>query len=330
MTMDLSILLASVLAASPPIVFAILGETITEKSGVINLSLDGSLLLTAMAAFVVALETHSVLAGFAVSMIVGAFIAWIIAFLSLTLYQSQLATGFVLTLLCRDLAYVLGNSYAHVPGPQVPHTPIPGLETLPVIGPILFNQDPVVYLSLMAIVGVWVYMYKTQPGLKLQGLGERPAAAFVRGVNVNAMRYVYTLVGGALVGLGGASFSLLVKPGWARPYGIEGTGWIALAIVIFGGWKPARAALGAYFFVALQTAVNVLQSALPDVPTQIFATLPFPLMILTLLFVTIGNSEGMNQVLSHLPEETQRLVRRVFKALQTSPPAALGTIFKKE
>ena len=328
--MDLSILLASVLAASPPIIFAILGETITEKAGVINLSLDGSLLLTAMAAFVVALETQSVLAGFAVSMIMGAFIASIIAFMSLTLYQSQMATGFVLTLVCRDLAYVFGNSYAHVPGPQVPHTPIPGLEMLPVIGPILFNQDPVVYLSLMAIVGIGAYMSKTQSGLKLQGLGERPAAAFGRGVNVTVMRYVYTLVGGALVGLGGASFSLLVKPGWARPYGIEGTGWIALAIVIFGGWKPVRGALGAYFFVALQTAVNVLQSALPDVPTQLFATLPFPLMILTLLFVTIGNAEGMNQVLSHLPEEAQRLVRGAFKALQTSPPAALGTIFKKE
>jgi simple sugar transport system permease protein len=182
----------------------------------------------------------------------------------------------------------------------------------------------------MTIVGVWAYLSKTQPGLRLQGLGERPAAAFVRGVNVTVMRYVYTLAGGALVGLGGASFSLLVKPGWARPYGIEGTGWIALAIVIFGGWKPIRGAMGAYFFVGLQTAVNVLQSALPDVPTQLFATLPFPLMILTLLFVTMGNSEGMNQVLSRLPEEVQRIVRRTFKALQTSPPAALGTIFKKE
>jgi ABC-type uncharacterized transport system permease subunit len=328
--MDISILLASVLAASPPIVFAVMGETITEKAGVINLSLDGSLLLTAMAAFVVSLETHSLLAGFVAGMIVGAFIASTIAFVSLTLYQPQVATGFVLTLVTRDLAYVLGNSYAHLPGPQVPHTPIPGLGVLPGIGPILFNQNPVVYLSLMAVVGVWAYLYRTQPGLKLQGLGERPAAAFVRGVNVTVMRYVYTLVGGALVGLGGASFSLMVKPGWARPYGIEGTGWIALAIVIFGGWKPLRGAMGAYFFVGLQTAVNVLQSVLPGVPTQLFATLPFPLMILTLLFVTMGNTEGMNQVLNRLPEEVGRTVRRAFKALQTSPPAALGTIFKKE
>jgi ABC-type uncharacterized transport system permease subunit len=328
--MDISILIASVLAASPPILFAVLGETITEKAGVINLSLDGSILLTAMIGFVVALKTNSVVAGFVAGMMVGAFIALLISFVSLTLHQPQVAIGFVLTLLCRDIAYVLGNPYAHAPGPQVPHTPIPGLVDLPVIGPILFDQNLVVYLSLLAIVGVWVYLFKTQPGLRLQGLGERPAAAFVRGVHVTRMRYVYTLIGGGLVGLGGASFSLMVKPGWARPYGIEGTGWIALAIVIFGGWKPIRTSIGAYFFVSLQTAVNLLQSVMPNIPTQLFAALPFPLMILTLLLVTIGNAEWMNRFLHLFPENIQRLLLRTLKTLQTSPPAALGTIFKKE
>jgi ABC-type uncharacterized transport system permease subunit len=328
--MDLSILIASVLAASPPILFAVLGETITEKAGVINLSLDGSILLTAMIGFVVALRMNSVVAGFVAGMMVGAFIASIIAFMSLTLHQPQVATGFVLTLLCRDLAYVLGNPYAHVPGPQVPYTPIPGLVDLPIVGTILFDQNPVVYLSLLTILGVWAYLFKTQLGLRLQGLGERPAAAFVRGIHVTRMRYIYTLIGGALVGMGGASFSLMVKPGWARPYGIEGTGWIALAIVIFGGWKPIRAAIGAYFFVSLQTAVNILQSVMPDIPTQLFPALPFPLMILTLLLVTIGNTEWMNRFLSLFPENVQRLLVRTLKTLQTSPPAGLGTIFKKE
>lgn len=328
--MDIVILLASVLAASPPIIFAVLGETITEKSGVINLSLDGSILLTAMVGFVAALKTNSIIVGFAAAMIVGALIALIIAFTSLTLHQPQVATGFVLTLLCRDLSYVLGNPYAHVPGPQVPHTPIPGLMNIPVIGPILFNQDPIVYLSLIAIVVAWVFMFKTRPGLKLQGLGERPAAAYVRGVNVTLMRYVYALIGGALVGFGGAAFSLLVKPGWARPYGIEGTGWIALSIVIFGNWQPIRAAVGAYLFVALQTIANTLQAAMPNVPTQLFPTLPFPLMILTLLLVTLGNAEWMNRTLSRLPGSLQRFLMRTLKALQTSPPAALGTIFEKE
>ncbi len=328
--MDFSILIASVLAASPPMLFAVLGETITEKAGVINLSLDGSMLLTAMVGFIVALHTENVILGFCASMGVGALIAFIIAFVSLTLHQPQVATGFVLTLLSRDLAYVIGNPYAHIPGPQVSHTPVPGLVDLPVAGAILFDQNPVVYLSLLAIFVVWVYMFKTRSGLNLQGLGERPAAAFVRGVNVTVMRYVYTLVGGALVGLGGASFSLMVKPGWARPYGIEGTGWIALAIVIFGGWQPIRAALGAYFFVALQTASNLLQSVMPGIPTQIFSTLPFPLMILTLLLVTLGNAEWMNRVLNHLPEGMQRFLIRTLKTLQTVPPASLGTLFRKE
>jgi simple sugar transport system permease protein len=328
--MDLSILMASVLTASPPILFAVLGETITEKAGVVNLSLDGSILLTAMIGFVVALKTNSVIAGCIAGMMVGAFVALLIAFVSLTLHQPQVATGFVLTLLCRDLAYVFGNPYAHVPGPQVPHTPIPGLVNLPIIGKILFDQNPVVYLSLFAIIWVWAYLLKTQPGLKLKGLGERPAAAFVRGVPVTRMRYLYTLLGGALVGLAGASFSLMVKPGWTRPYGIEGTGWIALAIVIFGGWKPLRAVAGAYFFVSLQTAVNILQSAMPNVPTQLFPALPFPLMILTLLLVTIGNAEWMSRFLSLLPERAQRFLVRTLKVLQTSPPAGLGTLFKKE
>ncbi len=328
--MDVIVLIASILAASPPILFAVLGETITEKAGVINLSLDGTILMTAMVGFIVALETNSVVTGFAAAMIAGAFIASIVAFASLTLKQPQVATGFVLTLLCRDLAYVLGNSYAHIPGPQVAHGPIPGLMNLPVIGPILFDQNPIVYLSLLAIIGVWFYMFKTQSGLKLQGLGERPAAAFARGVNVIKMQYVYTLVGGALVGLGGASFSLLVKPGWARPYGIEGTGWIVLAIVIFGGWKPIRAAAGAYLFVSLQTAVNTLQSVMPSVPTQLFPTLPFPLMIFTLLLVAIGKAEWVGRALGYLPENIQRFMVRSLRALETLPPAALGTLFKKE
>jgi simple sugar transport system permease protein len=328
--MQIMILLASVLAASPPIIFAVMGETITEKAGVINLSLDGSILLTAMVAFVAALQTGSLVAGFAAGMLVGAAVALIIAFVSLTLHQPQVATGFVLTLLCRDLAYVLGNSYAHEPGPQVSPLPIPGLSGIPVLGPILFNQNLIVYLSLLVIVAIWWYMYKTQPGLKLQGLGERPAAAYVRGVNVKRMRYVYTMIGGAMVGFGGAAFSLLVKPGWARPYGIEGTGWIALAIVIFGGWRPVRAAIGAYLFVILQTLANTLQSALPNVPTQLFPTLPFPLMILTLVLVTLGNAEWMNRLLTRLPGGLRTFLVRTLKALQTSPPAALGTVFEKE
>jgi general nucleoside transport system permease protein len=311
-------------------VLAVLGETIAEKSGVINLSLDGSLLLTAMVGFGAAWATNNVLVGFAAAMAVGALVGLIVAVASLTLRQNQVATGFVLMVLGQNLAYVLGNPLAHIPGPQVPHTPVPVLQQWPIVGPILFNHDPIVYLSFVLTGTVWWYIFKTRPGLVLRGLGERPAAAWARGVNVTRLRYVYTGIGGALVGLGGAAFSLLVKPGWSRPYGIEGTGWIALAIVIFGNWDPLRATAGAYLFVLLQTLATVLQSLMPRVPTQVFPTLPFPLMILTLLLVTLGNSEGIRRTLRRLPEGVERSILRVLRALQSSPPASLGLPFEQE
>ncbi len=318
------------MAASPPVVFAVLGETISERAGVINLSLDGSLMLTAMLAFATALASGSLWLSFLAAMSAGALISFIVALASLSLRQNQVATGFVLTLLGQNLAYVLGAPVALVSGPQVPHLPLPLVDSIPLLGPILFNHNPLVYLSLLAIAAVWFFMFRTQPGLRLQGLGERPEAAFARGVQVVRMRYLYAVIGGALVGLGGASFSLLVKPGWSRPYGIEGTGWIALAIVIFGNWHPIRGAAGAYLFVLLQTLASVLQSAMPQVPTQVFPTLPFPLMILTLLLVTLGNSEWMQRTLARLPLATQRRIVRVMQMLQTTPPAALGTAFERE
>jgi simple sugar transport system permease protein len=317
-------------AASPPIIFAVLGETIAEKSGVINLSLDGLILLTAMVGFAAARGANSLLVGFAAAMAVGALVGLVVAIASLSLRQNQVATGFVLMLLCQNLAYVLGNPIAHLPGPQVPHAPIPLLRHWPLLGPILFNQDPIVYLSVCATAAVWWYLFKTRAGLIMRGLGERPAAALARGVSVTRWRYVYTLVGGAFVGLGGAAFSLAVKPGWSRPYGIEGTGWIALAIVIFGNWDPIRGAAGAYLFVLLQTLATVLQSLMPHVPTQVFPTLPFPLMILTLLLVTLGNSEWIQRRLAHLPSGVQRGVLRVLRTLQSSPPASLGVPFEQD
>lgn len=322
--------LRAILAASPPILFAVLGETITERAGVTNLSLNGSIMLSAMVGFAATVATGSLVVGFLAAMLVGAIVALTVAFASLTLYLPQVATGFVLTLLCRDLAYVLGNPYADKPAILVPHTPIPVLVDIPVIGPILFDQDPIVYLSLLAIVLVWVYMFKTRPGLVLQGLGERPAASFARGANVNLLRSIYTAIGGALVGFGGASFSLLVSAGWSRVKGIDGIGWIALAIVIFGNWQPIRAAFGVYLFVALQQLAGKVQSVVPLGSTDFLPRLPFALMILTLLLVTVGNAEWVARLLADLPPGPRRVLTRTIQWLQTSPPAALGTLLKKE
>lgn len=328
--MDLTLLGAAIVAASPPLIFAVLGETIAERAGVINLSLDGLLLLTAMAAFAAARASNNLLAGVAAALAIGACAGLIVALASLTLRQNQVAAGFVLTILCQNIAYVLGNPVAHVPGPQVAYAPVPVLSAWPVLGPLLFNHNAMVYASILSVAAVWWYLTRTRAGLALRGLGEQPAAAFARGVDVTRLRYLYALLGGALVGLGGAASSLAVKPGWSRPYGIEGTGWIALAIVIFGNWNPIRAAAGAYGFVMLQTLATTLQSSLPRVPTQVFPTLPFPLMILALLLVTLGNAEVVQRALRRLPLGGRVAVARLLRTLQASPPAALGVPFDRE
>lgn len=322
--------LAGVLAASAPVLLAVLGETLAERAGVINLSLNGMILLSAMASFAAATATDSLWAGFLAGAAVGAAVALVVAFCSITLRQSQVAVGFVLALLCRDLAYFLGNPLIGVSGPCLPAWELPGLGRIPVIGPLLFRQDPVTYLSYLVIALAWFWIFRTRPGLVLQGVGERPAAAFVRGARVNRIRYLYTIVGGALSGLAGPAYSLSVKAGWRGTIsGLDGIGWIALAITIFGGWHPVRAAAGAYLFGLLQWLGVVLQPRLSGTPSQVLQVAPFPLMILTLLLVGIGNAEWVGRALLRLPAPVRRAVTRALRALQASPPASLGAPFEE-
>jgi simple sugar transport system permease protein len=302
-----------------------MGETISEKSGVINLSLDGSIALSAMTGFAVAYTTDSVTLGILAAMGVGALVALIVAFASITLLQEQVAVGFVLTMLCLSLADFLGNPFVRQPGPSVPHAPIPLLSEIPLLGPILFSHNLVVYLSILSIFVTWWWMYKTQPGLKLQGVGERPESAFARGVDVNRLRYIYTVVGGSLVGLAGASYSLSIKLGWSHGH-TSGIGWIALAIVIFGGWHPWRVAAGAYLFGLLKALGSILQRnpAFANVPTQIFSSAPFAMMIFALLLLS---SQAMDRLLDLLPP---RLARRVDRAIRGRSPGGLGQPFVQE
>jgi general nucleoside transport system permease protein len=323
--------LAGIIAAAGPVVIAVVGETITERAGVVNLSVNGTIILSAMTGFAVAVNSHSLLLGMLAGAVVGAVVAWIVAFSSIALKVSQVAVGFVLTLMTRDLAYFLGNPFMSVSGPIVPSWPIPILSKIPVIGPLFFNQDILVYLSYLVIIAAYVYIFKTRNGLVLQGIGDRPAAAFVRGANVNRMRYLYTMLGGALVGLAGPIYSLSVKAGWKGTIsGLDGIGWIVLSITIFGGWNPIRGALGAYLFSFLQWLGLVIQPSLPSVPSQVLQVAPFPLMILTLLLVNIGNAEWVDQTLARLPEETRRTAAKILRAMRTSPPASLGVPFDNE
>lgn len=313
--------LASVLADSSPLVFAVIGETLGEKSGVTNLSLDGTIVLAAMVGFAVAFMTDNLYLAFLAAMLVGAIVAAIVAFSSIVLKLDQIAVGFVLTLLCTDLSTFFGNPFVRRPGPAIPHFAIPILRDVPILGTLFFEQNVVVYLSFILIAAAWWWIYKTQPGLKLQGIGERPAAAFARGTNVNRQRFIYTIVGGSLVGFAGGSYSLFVKLGWSY-HATTGLGWIALAIVIFGGWHPIRGAIGAYVFGALQSFSGFAQGTFSDVPTQVFQTAPFALMILALLLVS---NEQIDRFFSGSP-----MSRRIWQSLRGTPPGALGRTFEQE
>jgi simple sugar transport system permease protein len=318
----LLIILATAIASATPLVFAVIGETITERSGVINLSAEGTIMLCAMVGMAAALATNSVIPGFLAAAAVGALVALIVAYGAITLRQSQIAIGFVLALLCSDLSAYLGNPIVRVPGPTVPSLKIPILQDIPVVGPLLFQSDPLVYCSYVLIIVAWLFLYRHRSGLTLRTIGEQPAAAFARGANVIRMRYIYTLIGGALMGIAGAAFSLDFKAGWSYRH-TAGYGWIALAIVIFGGWNPLRAALGAYLFGVLQSLASYAQDKV-DVPTQVLTVAPFVLMIVVLM---LTSSEWVERLLSHLPTNTRRSISR---ALRGAPPAALGRPFEQD
>ncbi len=318
-------ILGSIVTNATPLVIAGIGETINERAGVVNLSLDGSLALSAMFGFVAALVSGSLIFGILAAMIAGAVVALIVAAADIELKQDQIAVGFVLTLLAADLAQFLGQKYTHIPGPKMLSAPIPLLADLPAVGQIFFNQPVIVYFSYILIFVTWYWLFHTRLGLAQRAVGERPETAFARGTNVNRQRYLYTAIGGALVGLAGAAYSLSIKPGWSIPAVMTGDGWIALAIVIFGGWHPFRVVLGAYLFSGLRALASAIQRS-PDIniPLVLLNGLPWLLMIITLVLVSSG---AIERILRVLPRPLQKWTRNF---LRSDPPSALGTRFEQD
>ena len=307
--------IASIVAGSSALMFATMGETINEKAGVINLSVDGSMMLAALAGFVIAFQTDIVWLGFPAAAAVGMSVALLIAFASIKLNLNQVAVGFVLFALCTQLSRFLGTNFVGRRPVGVPTLEIPGLSSIPFFGPVFFDHNLVVYLSYLTVIATFLFMYRTRKGLELQGIGERPEAAHSRGIPVNKLRYFYTALGGALIGIGGAAFSLDVKLGWSDRL-TRNLGWIVLAIVIFGGWHPLRAAFGVLLFGALQAyAINLV----PEFPSlsQVLPSIPFPAMILALVIV---NWKRLLKWLDRYP-----FLRAI---LRSDPPTAIGTRFK--
>lgn len=314
-------ILSSIVLQATPLTIAVIGETLTERVGIVNLSLDGTMLLSAMTAFVAGLLTDSVGLGFLAGALVGALFALIVAFSSIKLRKDQYAVGFVLSLLGEELSAFLGQNYTHTPGPHISHWGIPILKDIPILGPIFFDHDILVYFTMVLVAVTSWWMFRSQPGLKLRSAGERPEAGFARGVNVNRIRYLYTVLGGALVGIAGAAYSLDIKLGWSEGH-TRGMGWIALAIVIFGGWSPVRGALGAILFGASKALAALLQRTFPEVSVVAFNALPWALMIGVLLLVS---DDVIDRVVHIFPERMRPRLRQI---LQVRPPGALGTAFR--
>ncbi len=259
--MDLTIILHAGVASGTVLLFATIGEIFTERSGIINLGVEGMMLIGAMSAYYVAVSTGNPWLGVLVAMLAAGLISQIHAFIAITLQADQVVSGLALTFLAVGISLVLGEGLSKAGAVSLlPRFSIPGLSQIPLLGPIFFTDLSVlVYIGYLLIPLAWYYIYKTRQGMHLRAVGEYPAAADALGINVFRLRYFYVFLGGVLVGLSGATISLAISPGWFSELTTSGQGWIALGLVIFAQWDPLRAAFGAYAFGALRRLILDIQ-----------------------------------------------------------------------
>jgi simple sugar transport system permease protein len=258
--MNLEIILHAGIATGTILLFATIGELLTERSGILNLGVEGMMLVGAMTAFSVSLSRSNPWLGVLMAMLAAGILALAHGLVTIHFQADQVVSGLALTFLGTGLALVFGEGLTGKNPPLLPYASIPGLSSVPFVGPVFFADHSVlVYLGYLFIPLVWFYIYKTRPGMHLRAIGEKPEAADTLGVNVYRLRYFYTFVGGCLAGLAGATISLAVSPGWYSAQTTSGAGWIAIGLVIFAQWNPLRAAFGAYLFGALQRGILDLQ-----------------------------------------------------------------------
>jgi ABC-type uncharacterized transport system permease subunit len=259
--MDLIIILQAGVASGTVLLFATIGEIFAERSGVMNLGVEGMMLIGAMSAYSVAVHTGNPWLGVLVAMLAGGLLSQIHAFLTITMHSDQVVSGLALTFLGTGISLVLGEGLSKAgTNALLPVFTIPVLSAIPIIGPILFtNQNVLVYVGYFFVPIAWYYINRTRPGMHLRAVGDYPAAADSLGINVARLRFFYVFVGGLLAGLAGATISLAISPGWFSELTTGGLGWIAVGLVIFAQWDPFRAAFGAYMFGALRRLILDIQ-----------------------------------------------------------------------
>jgi general nucleoside transport system permease protein len=293
--MDLSILspalAASLIVASVPILLAAIGELVVEKAGVLNLGVEGLMIMGAVCGFVTAVETGSPVLGFAGGMAGAVALAAVFAVLTQVLLTNQVATGLALTLFGLGLSSLIGQSYVGIKPPLTGAVPFGPLADLPVLGRILFGHDWVVYLSVALVAAVWWVLRFSRTGLILRAVGESHEAAHALGYKVTRIRVLAILFGGALAGLGGAYVSLVRVPQWTD--GITaGAGWIALAIVVFASWKPWRVLLGAWLFGGITVLQLNMQARGTAIPVEYLSSAPYLITILVLVIMSSGRGRA--------------------------------------
>ncbi len=288
---------ASAIAYGTPLLFAALGELLAERSGVLNLGVEGMMLIGAVSGFwavqtIGGPSSLSLLVAVIVAALAAAAASLIHAILTISLRASQIVSGLALTIFAgaSGLSSYIGH-VANLGGKPARHEfdsiNVLGLKDVPVLGPIVFHQNALTYASWLLVAVTLVYLYRTRPGLHLRAVGESPATADAMGVNVAAYRYIHVLLGGALAGIGGAFFSLAITPGWIDGM-TSGAGWIAIALVIFAFWRPELALVGAYLFGALSSLAFTLQTRQVHLPPEVFASLPYLMTVVVLVLVSTG------------------------------------------
>ena len=259
--MDFITILQAGVASGTVLLFATIGELFAERSGVLNLGVEGMMLVGAMTGFSVAIKTGNPWLGVLMAMLFAGLISQIHAYIVITLQADQVVSGLALTFLGTGISLVLGEGLSKAGTVSLmPSFSIPLLSQIPILGPIFFtNQSVLVYFGYLLVPLAWYYINRTRPGLHLRAVGEYPSAADALGINVFRMRYFYVFVGGLLAGLGGATISLAISPGWFSELTTGGQGWIAVGLVIFAQWDPVRAAVGSYAFGALRRLILDIQ-----------------------------------------------------------------------
>jgi general nucleoside transport system permease protein len=279
-------LLAAAVISGTPILYATLGAMFSEKSGVLNLGVEGVMLTGCLTGFLVAKASGNPLLGFFAAGLAGTLIASLHGLVCLVFQGNQVVSGLALTLLGTGLANYFGTAFVGQAAPGFVPVPIPLLTDIPFIGPIFFNHDPLVYITYALPLLFWVFFTHTRYGLNLRAAGEFPGAATAAGINAVAYRWVGVLVGGFFMGLGGAYLSLAYTHLWTNNL-TAGRGWIAVALVIFSFWRPGRAVFGAYLFGGIMALQLRLQAFGTTLPSSLLLMLPYILTVTVLVFSSL-------------------------------------------